>query len=149
MRTMQGTPTHSTKWSSQQEPLHDIFLDSLVQRRGPSIPQECLPHRWLHPSGRRNFVRVMSRARKHQPHVGIFVKFVRSDIIHREDELHIVLSSFFDESVNVLRTSDIKQRVPNLRYTTISLSKKLRHITHRNILECLFESKRHATANDE
>lgn len=29
---------------------------------------------------------------------GIFVEFVRSDVIHREDDLNIVLLRFFDQS---------------------------------------------------
>jgi hypothetical protein len=47
-------------------------------------------------------VLYMSRACKQQSHVGIFVEFVRGDVIYRENELNIVLQSLLNESVNVL-----------------------------------------------
>jgi hypothetical protein len=53
-------------------------------------------------------VREMPGACKKHSHIGIFVKFVRSDIIYRENELNVIFPSLFDESANVLGASCIK-----------------------------------------
>jgi hypothetical protein len=50
-----------------------------------------------------------------QAHISILVEFVRGDIIHGENELHIIFPSLFYERFDVFRTSLVKQGISDLR----------------------------------
>lgn len=80
--------------------------------------------------------------------LGILVELVCNDIVNREDDLDIILLGFLNECSDFFGSRLIEERVADLHCSVLMVVEKNKR-TNRNILERLFESKRHTTTDDQ